>query len=304
MDFIFMITNMYFHKVNFNMIKKIRIISVLFLLFFSSLNCNAYNPVKGIKDTSYNSNGWLFGMNIGCYFANRQTANYYNVGGRINNLNYTIVTNRINYDTLRQRFRNHDFYIDTTSLPQNMKYDPAINIGFHLRKMYKNQFSVFFEMNYSKLKANDVVIVHVEAIPTDSINDKAIISGEEVRTDINIGISKEFVKNKISPFASIGVNMNNVKVSKSQVQVQGKVFDLENPTYAIYNIKQGGIGFGVFGSIGFDAKFGNNGMVSLGWSFSYKGIKLTDYEKPLLNNIVYMQILLNAAALLGNKSSK
>jgi hypothetical protein len=286
--------------------KKIIIVFVLYFLFCDTINCNAINPVKSHKDTSYNSNGWLFGMNFGCYFANKKTANYYN-GSGINNLSYTIIHNRMNYDSLVHRFKEHNFFIDTNSLPQNMKYDAAINIGFHFRKMFKNQFSIFFETDYSKLKTIDLVIIHVEdnsfGIPVPD-EDKAIISGEEERIDINAGLSQEFVRKKISPFASIGVNMNNVKVLKSQVQIQGMILDLQNPTYAMYNIKQGGIGFGVFGCIGVDIKFGKNGMMNFGWNFSYKRINLTESEKPLFNSIIYGQILLNAAALLGNDSDK
>lgn len=284
-----------------------KLLLIFFIPVFFSVSSFAYNPVKNGKDTTLNFNGWYFGINLGSYFASRKTANYYNGSGRINNLNNAIINNVTNHDSLVNRF-GHEFYIDTSSLPQNMRYDPAINIGIHLRKMFRNQLSLFFEMNYSRLKTTNIAVIYVEDYSAGFMNPdyyQATLLGEEDRYDFNIGLSKEFLKKKISPFASFGIDMNNVKVVKSQVQVQGMVIDLESPYYAMYNVRQGGVGFGVFGCIGIDAKFGKNGMMNLGWNLSYKRINLTDEsETPLFNSVIYVQILVNAASWFRNKNDK
>ena len=256
------------------------------------------------KDTTYATSGWFIGINFGSYFANKYTANFYN-GSGINNLQTAIIDNSLNKQSIINNFNGKNFGYDSTSLSQNMKYDAAICIGFHLRKLYKNQTSIFFETNYSKLKTSDVVILQIydpSVQISEPVTKEAPITGQEERIDLSIGIQKTITLKKVSPFMAIGININNVRYIKSLIQIDALQFSLQNPSYSYYNMKQGGIGFGVFSNLGIEAKFNKDVIMSLGANLSYKKINMEDKSKYLFNKMFYVQLILNMLSFFGNTS--
>lgn len=278
---------------------KIKLNFTLFLIIINAISCFGDSPVINYKDTLSKTQGWYFGFNIGAYFANKQTANYYN-GSGVNRITAVINPDNYsygyaNYQYIYDKLGSRDFFIDTTQFPTNMKYDPSINIGFHFRKVMKDKFSIFFETDYAKLKTNGIVILSFINSPyqnVDSLTNLAPITGQEERVDINVGLSKGFTKGLISPFVAIGLNMNNVKYIKSEIQIAGKIFNYDNPYYSQYKIKQGGIAFGVFMNTGLEINFGNDAMLNLVGNFNYKRINLYKNEKLLFNCTIYAQVIM------------
>ena len=100
-----------------------------------------------------NESGIYFGGTIGVAFANKYTANYYNGTGS-NSLSYVLNPfNTSQYDQIKQELNGYNFTYDSTSLPQNMKYDPAFLVGFFGKYHLNSRSAICLDFNNSKFKS-------------------------------------------------------------------------------------------------------------------------------------------------------
>ncbi|MFA6922710.1 MAG: hypothetical protein WC223_00510 [Bacteroidales bacterium] len=287
------------------MLRKSAIIFLLSVFIFEANFCFSFDIRINKKDTTQKLSGFYMGVSFGSYFANKNTAGFYN-GSGVNNLKAAIIGTPYNYQAIRQNFDGKDFFVDTNSLPKNMKYDAAISVGFHIRKIFKNQISFFLESYYSKLKAADYITIVVDDHSTqisEPVIRKYPIIGQEERLDLNLGISKTFTNKKINPYFEFGVNMNNVKVLKSEVQIEGLTYSIVSYNNAYYNISQGGIGFGLFAGTGLEMILNKKLFLNVGANFSYKKIHLGDNDKYFLNTIIYTKLILSGLLFFGENSN-
>ncbi|MDD5571058.1 MAG: hypothetical protein PHD97_07860 [Bacteroidales bacterium] len=290
----------------FENFKKSGIIFFLFAFLLKANFCFSSDINKNKKDTTQKLSGFYMGVSLGGYFANKNTANFYN-GHGLNNLKAAIIDNGYTYVAIRQKLNNKDYSVDTNSLPMNMKYETAINIGFHIRSVYKNNFSVFIESYYSKLKASDYFIIQVADNPqqiSQPVLRKYPIVGVEERFDFNLGVSKTLTRKKVNPYVELGVNMNNVKILKSEVQIEDLTYSIVNYKYAYNSINQGGIGFGMFGGTGLEMIFNNKLFINIGVNCCYKKVNIINYNyESHFNTIVYMKLILSGLLFLGENEN-
>lgn len=253
------------------------------------------------QDNSSGNEGWFFGMNFGGYFANKKTANYYN-GYGTNNLYNTIIVNYYNYQQIKEnKFNSLDYKI--SGLPDNMRYSPAINLGFHIGRTFQNNLSVFFEAVYAKLKTTDYVTLQVydqSSQTSEPVIKKEAISGEEERVDLNVGLRQPFYESNVSPFMGIGLNFNNLNSTKSAVNIEGLTYSIVDPIFSVYNRKQGGVGYGAFVCGGIEIKLNEKIKIDIGANISYKKINLSDENNFLVdkakfsfNSSAYILLLMN-----------
>lgn len=222
---------------------------VFFILAFTALSA---------QEGQYR--GFRFGLNFGGYIPLGNTANYFN-GEDSNENNFNFVMSQPAFrDSIRYYLKVPDtakFFVN--GFPQNMNYQVTVNPGLYGEFVFNKSTALTFEFNYMVLKLKDAIALEVEQ------NDEVLqepdirlfpIKGTEKRIYLNVGMRKNFYSQQgLNWFVNGGLNVNNTKVMKSAVYVEGHEFSMINyygnqvviPGQSqTFPINQGGIGFGMF----------------------------------------------------------
>jgi len=233
--------------------------------------------------------GLYLGGNIGFYFANKSTAGYYN-GSSINNVDSVLKDGGTplyvsrNYQAIREALGDYDFEFDPADLPQDMKYNTAINIGFLAKYHLNNNFGLLVVFNYTKLKSvGGFPITVLGRLDPGTIGDsyeQCAIYGFEERINFDVGIFRSFrLEPNFNWYVEGGLNINDTELLENKIQVAGLEFSLANPYYTMYNLKQGGIGMGLFLGTGLQLVLGNHISFDPGISCYFTRINLGN-ESP------------------------
>ena len=247
------------------------------------------------KNKKKNDDGLYFGINFGFYKANRYTAQYYNGRGK-NRLNDSLIKSQYNYLNIENALSASDTSrYRLGELPAKMKYSPALMIGLFCKYNIKNS-SIFFQFNFSKLKANDVFTIMVLDTTTNTIlNPKQeSISGSEQRTNIDVGYSYTFNHKKICrPYFDIGFNLNDTKFIDNKIKIESVELSLVNQRISYYNIRQGGIGMGGFIGGGVNLVFNESICLIPGFDIYFTKTKLGNYNQIKPNYTIFVKAILN-----------
>ncbi len=245
------------------------------------------------------NNGFYFGVNMGFYFANRYTAQYYN-GSEENKTGVNKVDSVINYPLNYQNIKQvliYDFYLPKGGLPIEMKYSPAFLIGFFTKYNFKNS-GIFMQFNFCKLKTNDVftlVIKDPNNFSSEPEYKQEAISGSEQRANIDIGYSYTFYpKKKNRPYIELGYNINSTKFIDNKIKIENLEYSIANYYYTYYNIKQSGVGMGGFFGSGVELNFSESISVNPGFDIYWTKINLGNYNDKLkFNYSIFIRAILN-----------
>ena len=242
---------------------------------------------------TYSNVGWQVGIGFGLYLPGNASANYYN-GSGINSLHRVLIDNIYNYQALRDRF-NYDFVLDSTNLPQNMKYSPAILLQAISKYNFDENNGFIIDVGYAKLTTTDAFTLIIND-PANTNTDPRVeigkIWGTEERVNFNFGYIRTFGKpQKIKPFIEAGVNVNDTKLKENKAQVLTFTYSIVDPTDAYYGYKQGGIGYGYYLSSGFLFNVGDNFAAHIGANFSMKKINLLPDPKYSKELVIFMRLM-------------
>jgi len=216
-------------------------------------------PPQNEDGEELNLTGWRFGINMGMYFANKQTAGFYN--GRPENENQIqwVLNNKYWYDEIRQELNSREIIKNPDDVPydwegeydiwrqQNnvavgdttkwwiyypdMHYDAAISPGFYFKYNFNNSTGIFIQSNYVKLKSSgtfQMTIDSINYVASPALRE-GYIRGIEERVSIDIGISKFYPVGKItSVFIETGFHMNSTRVLESEIQIGSKNYSIVN----------------------------------------------------------------------------
>lgn len=255
------------------------------------------NKSSAVKDL----NGLFFGANIGVYFANKNTANYYNGSGE-NNLRYVLdyTPYNQNYTQIKQVLNGYDFVYDSTSLPQNMKYEPAFLMGFAAKYHFSNKSALCFEFNSAKLKTADkFTLILPDSLP--SLGDPTVICdifGSETRFDMNVSWHQVFGNHKLfNPYIEVGFNLNNTEIKKNEIKIRSLTYSIMNPYMQINNKKPGGVGYGFMLGAGYQLNFNEKFAFDIGFNLGLKKINVGENEDFRPNTIFYIRLILKSLGL-------
>lgn len=263
-----------------------------------------FTVITALPQEKSSSGGFEFGLNFGVYLPSKYTANYYN--GTINNQNNTqwVMTNRVFYDSIFNRLGAIDtVFIDTDGWPMNMKYKITMMPGIYGQYSFNDVYALYFNFNYMKLTTQDALIFTIPK-PFTSFPDHTLcpIKGVEERVYFDIGLKRSFkVSDKFGYFLIGGLNVNNTTVIKSAFYVEEKEYSIVNnyingvyigPNSQTYNIKQGGIGWGLYFSGGASFQFGDVGFEP-GFNAHFINVDLDGYNKYKPGAGFYLRFMLN-----------
>jgi hypothetical protein len=236
--------------------------------------------------------GFTFGINMGFYFPDYKPAHFYD-GSPENENSLDEVLN--NYYYRQQIEQELGYKLDTVNpyeLPGKMPYKAAFSIGFAF-KMGKSKVKGFFaQFNYVKLKAEDIVIMHLD-VPSTSFENQYIecpIVGVENRYIMDLGYFRIYPQKKgnIDFYSEYGLNFTNVRVVSNEIQIGPTVYNLINEwgnqgyipgsTTQTYQVIQGGVGLGLFATGGVRFKFNEVISVDPGFTLYLHHINLGTWD--------------------------
>lgn len=246
--------------------------------------------------------GFEAGINVGVYFGNNNTANFYNgmdYGDESNSADRIIdniyYLNRINKVLDQNGYRyplEEGFY--ETEYPQVMHYSPAIYAGLTGRYWLNRRVAIAVSMNYSRLNARDQFVIYntnPDIPPSNKENQYVLgtIAGQEDRVNIDLGLVNSFaVHEKMNFIFEVGFNLNNTTVIMNKINIYGLVLDIQNkgPNDYVpggntqqYNIRQGGIGYGAYATPGLQINFNEGVSMDILAQFYYSYIDLEYFSQ-------------------------
>jgi len=227
--------------------------------------------------------GLEYGGVAGIYLPDKSTAGFYSgKPGNENNVEY-VFKNQYWYNEIYQLLRAYDTVI-IREYPDNMKYNPAFSFGLFAKFDLNCHTGIFLQFYYAKLKAADAITIEVDP-PIDYLAEPDIricpIIGTEERNMVDLGFTHAFGINPIARFVLTGgIQMNNSLVKEHILRIERKNYNLVNVygknsyipggTQQAYEIRQGGIGFGIFAGAGVRLEFSNTIAIEPGLNVYYK----------------------------------
>lgn len=262
------------------------------------------DPWADYKEEKDSISRWAFGIDLGGYFANKYSANFYNgVPGNINNVQF-VMSNTYWYQAIKLALNAADTVV-VQGYPTNMHYQVALTGGVFLRFNFNRKNGIFLQADYTQLKAENVVTMEVDPKTYLTFPDirQIPIAGREERAMLDLGYQRSFLmKSRIYFFVNGGVIMCYTHVKKSVLVVEGQEYNLinvygnqayvPNSNVQEFSTTQYGIGFG--GLIGGGVGLPITDMFELepGVSMQYYPVNLQGYPDYKPSFSIFLRILL------------
>jgi len=247
---------------------------------------------------------WNVGINLGMYHANNYSANYYNGSPlNINSVTY-VMKNQYWYQAIKDSLHASDTVI-FKEYPLKMHYNITMMAGFMLRYNISRKYGVVIDVNYTQLKAENVLTFAVDPPPNQNMfPDIRLmpVRGIEKRVHLDLLLQRNFLmKSKIYFFLQGGVNMNYVQVMKSSFYINSQEYNMINlygsqgymqgTNQQQYQTTQGGFSFGgaLHGGVGIPLAgiFG----IEPGGFIDYNKVALSGYADYKVSFGFYLRIL-------------
>jgi hypothetical protein len=264
------------------------------------------DPWAEFEDEVDSIRRWEFGINLGAYFPNKYSANFYNgIPTQENSVDY-VFKNKYWYQEIKQSLGSVDTVV-ISGYPTNMHYQVAFTGGIFVRFNFNRKNGIYLEANYTQLNASDVVTVEVDPYSYTSIPDIRLIPiiGKEGRVLIDLGYQRSFpLKSKIYFFLQGGGLMCYTQVIHSFIDVEGIEYNLiniygsqgyiPNTNTQTQNINQNAFGFGGYLGTGVGIPLTDMYGMELGGSMQYYPVNLKNYPDWKPSFSVYLRILIGA----------
>ncbi|NCA86392.1 MAG: hypothetical protein EOM83_12590 [Clostridia bacterium] len=238
---------------------------LVLIIFLATANTHAQERVPRFTPdernwSEYDLTGWRFGINMGLYFANNYSAQYFS-GERFNenNIEY-VLNNKYWYEEIFQELNSNNIYKTTDeNIPQawtsslqewkrqyaiadgekawwiyyplDLQYNATIMPGFYVKYNFNNTTGVFVQSNYVKLVTSGVFQMVIDSVTytSEPALRTGYIRGELEQVTIDVGISKFYrTGNYTSVFIETGLQINSSRVLESRVQIGKQQYTLIN----------------------------------------------------------------------------
>lgn len=277
-----------------------------FVLFLGvALQGYSQDDFDDFEEVDEDAPRFFMGVNVGGYFANRNTAKFYSGTGAYNG-GYSIEwiwngqnpngTTNLNYDRIFQALGDRDFELGET--PDSMRYNGSLVYGVNMGYMFNKRSGLFLDVNIANLELVDVFTLFVND-PNNFFEEPVIvqgtITGVEKRLSVNLGYRQLFGNHERAfPYLEMGVNINSTRPESNEVFIEDLRFSILPPQNNGFNapVRYGGSGVGAILGGGLHYKFNEKFRFDLGLNFKYERIKLIVDEEPLrLQQTLFARIL-------------
>ena len=283
------------------------------IVLASSVKGQVYNYEDGEGPTPPDSvKGFYVGLNLGFYFANKNTAQiyggygYFRDGEMITNFSQSWLYRAINSPPDANEKRTSEamqaapgeWIFAEDDMPGQMTYRPSFMFGGHLRYMMNSDFGLFTEIGGTfPVTVGQFTIQRTAASPDPTQNQRLEnfqIRGEEQRLFINLGMHKVMGRQAaerqgkvptILPYFDLGATITFAKFEENLIDLgeyvvnYNRIVDLTQ-----FYAQQGqfldeaniltGMGIGGFGSLGMQVTLGRKFTIDIGYIANMQQIKL------------------------------
>ncbi len=265
--------------------------------------------------------GFNFGLNIGAYFANKQSAMFYNgealwnlgdVQANTMTIEERLTLNQVTQQQVTNLIGAESFTIPADAYPQNMRYNPGVAVGFRLGYRWNNDNGIFLDMNYVTVKAADKWTLQTNLLPDPMQGTADIrlynIIGEEDRLNMHLGYRGAIMINDDSNwFIEGGGSFLATRLVDNYIEIEGTTFDLwlaqQGQNFLLGPTSNlTGTGLGWFAGTGVEVFFNDTYEINLGFRFSRDRVVMGDFEpwnpktgeprKRLTNSLLYLSFTL------------
>ncbi len=290
------------------------------LLAYTNTFSQVYNYADGEGPTPPDSvKGLYVGLNLGVYFANKNTAFVYD--GRGYNRDGAFISPQNNFfgtwlsqaiqgsitaqnrtsrameDKAGYSFSSDDWLFELSDMPNLMTYSGSFLYGGHLRYMFNSDFGVFLELNGTNpVTIGEFTIQDKQSTGTDPSQVQTLqrfaIRGEEQRLMINAGMHRVLLRKSLEqqgkssailPYFDAGFNMTFVKYEANFIEMAGEgVVDLMN---FFNNQGQYQYSANVLTGIGFGGFVGAGGQITIGRKFTIDMGYVASFETIKLGEV-------------------
>lgn len=282
---------------NYNSTTK-KYISMLAWLLVAPL-CMAQQTIS--YQDKYINTGLEGSIDVGMFFANKNTANFYNGNNtgegmnsadriinntyHLNDINATLEQNGYRYPLIKGYYK--------TSYPEQMSYNMSMSAGIGLRYWFKPEWAVSMHAGFARVESSDLFLIHntnPNMPPSNKENQyvKGYVSSEDTRVHLDLGVeSKHPLSENIMLLVGTGFSLNNTTVQRNDIQIYNLSLDIRyhgphdyvpNGTQQQYNFRQGGIGYGLYLSPGLEFIFLGNVSVDVMAHAYYSKVNLQNYD--------------------------
>ncbi len=304
---------------------KNSLLPILFILFATTLSAQVYNYEDGEGPVPADSvGGFYFGLNLGGYWANANTAYIYggygyDRGGAILPFSTSWLNRAIQGDvTARNRTSTAmglapgEWQFTESDMPGPMSFTGSFMYGGHVRYMFNVDFGVFLEFNGTNpVTIGQFTIEDLTATNPDPSQNQRLrtfgIRGEEQRLMINMGLHKVMFRESreaqgksttVLPYFDAGVNMTFVKFEENFIDLGSSVGTVD---LTIFFNQQGqyidqanlltGVGFGAFAGTGGQIRLARKFTIDIGYVASFEQIKLGEVnERGIQHQAIFKAI--------------
>nr|NQU92911.1 hypothetical protein [Bacteroidota bacterium] len=207
-----------------------------------------------------NLTGWRFGINMGMYLANKNTAQFYSGEPQNENSIQWVLNNYYWYQEILQELNGNEIIKNPGDVPQDwmgeynqwrqqynvaqgdtskwwiyypegLKYDAAISPGFYAKYNFNNSTGIFIQSNYVKLKTSGIFQMVIDSVTYTSqpAYRQGYMRGVEERVNIDIGLSKFYTVGKITNlYVETGFHLNSTRVLENRIQIGRKEYSIIN----------------------------------------------------------------------------
>ncbi len=304
---------------------KKTLLPTLFILFSISLSAQVYNYEDGEGPVPPDSIGGLyFGLNLGGYWANANTAYIYagygyDRGGAILSFSSAWLNRAIQGDPIAEDRTSTavglapgEWQFTESDMPGTMTFSGSFMYGGHVRYMFNADFGVYLEVNGTNpVTVGQFTIEDLTATNPDPSRNQRFrtfgIRGEEQRLMVNMGLHKVLMRESmeaqgksttILPYFDAGVNMTFVKFEENIIDLGSSVGTVDLTIF--YNqqsqfVDQAnlltGVGFGAFAGAGGQIRLARKFTIDIGYVASFEQIKLGEVnERGIQHQAVFKAI--------------
>ncbi len=275
--------------------------------FNSSVDAPFQGEVNGWDSES--RSGFVFGLNIGAYFGNKNSANFYNGDGtgsiNDNQAHKLTISERLlesGVPTVQQvtnAIGAESFFIPFDSSPIGMRYNPGIMIGLRVGYRLNNENGFFLDVNVASIKAADKFTLQTNLLPDPMQGTSDIrlynIIGEESRLNITLGYRAAVVINDgANWYLEGGASMLALRMEQNYLEIESQTYNLwvdtsfgpNNINGATSNLTS--TGYGVFLGTGVEMFFNEKYEINLGMRLVRDRVVMGSYEANLVNTQVFI----------------
>lgn len=174
----------------------------------------------------------------------------------------------------------------------NMHYRLSVLLGVGLRYDWTNGMGWLARFDYAKLTAVGAFNLNANNNTGTLSNERRYvqcgISGVEKRINMDLGLCCRLAQKGVSSYsANVGLNVNNCKVERNDMEIAGDTYDIRDiwnggqpfvGSTAYEYINQGGLGLGAFAGLEWHCQVTETSALSLGCTVHYTKIALNGYE--------------------------